>query len=232
PGDPGARERRDPVAASLLTRVARSHRTTPFVVLLAAYATTLARTGGLTDLVVGAPMHGRSHPDLADTVGMFVTTVPIPVRITPGMRLAELVAGLDAEHRRALDHQHFAFDELAAVRGARPGTRNPLFDAFLALQNMDIYAFAAGNLRARLELLPTGSPRFDLNLQAHDHPDRLVVDLEYAGDLYAPESATHLLDSVLAAVAELDTAPDGPVLRSPAVPDHADEADFDYGAVQ
>jgi amino acid adenylation domain-containing protein len=232
PGDTGARERRDPVAASLLNRVARSHRTTPFVVLLAAYATTLARTGGLTDLVVGAPMHGRSHPDLADTVGMFVTTVPIPVRITPGMRLAELVAGLDAEHRRALDHQHFAFDELAAVRGARPGTRNPLFDAFLALQNMDIYAFAAGNLRARLELLPTGSPRFDLNLQAHDHPDRLVVDLEYAGDLYAPESATHLLDSVLAAVAELDTAPDGPVLRSPAVPDHADEADFDYGAVQ
>ncbi|MFE6663308.1 amino acid adenylation domain-containing protein [Streptomyces sp. NPDC057697] len=231
PGDTGARERRDPVSASLLTRVARSHRTTPFVVLLAAYATTLARTGGLTDLVIGAPMHGRWHPDLADTVGMFVTTVPLPVRITPGMRLAELVAGLDAGHRRALDHPHLAFDELAAARGARPGTRNPLFDAFLALQNMDIYAFAAGSLRARLELLPTGSPRFDLNLQAHAHPDRLVVDLEYATDLYAPESAGHLLDSVLAAVAELDSAPDGPVLPPPAVPDHADEADFDYGAV-
>ncbi|MEV5202844.1 amino acid adenylation domain-containing protein [Streptomyces sp. NPDC053720] len=232
PGDTGGRERRDPVAASLLTRVARSHRTTPFVVLLAAYATTLLRTGGLTGLVIGVPMHGRSHPDLADTVGMFVTTVPIPVRTTPGMRLAELVAGLDAEHRRALDRQHFAFDDLAAARGGRPGTRNPLFDAFLALQNMDIYAFAAGNLSARLELLPTGSPRFDLNLQAHDRPDRLVVDLEYATDLYAPDSATHLLDAVLAAVEELDTAPDGPVLRSAAAPDHADEADFDFGAMQ
>ncbi|MFJ9559193.1 amino acid adenylation domain-containing protein [Streptomyces fuscichromogenes] len=232
PGDAGARERRDPVAAALLTRAARSHRTTPFVVLLAAYATTLVRTGSATSLVVGAPMHGRSHPDLADTVGMFVTTVPVPVRITPGMSLAGLVSDLDATHRRALDRQHFAFDALAAGRGVRPGTRNPLFDAFLALQNIAVYAYSAGNLRARLELLPTGSPRFDLNLQVHDRPDRLVADLEYAGDLYTPDSAARLLDSVLAVAAELDTAPDGPVLRGPAVPDHADEADFDYGAMQ
>lgn len=234
PGDVGDRVRRDPVAAEPLSRAARAHRTTPFVVLLAAYAITLARAGARDGLVIGVPMHGRWHPDLADTVGMFVTTVPVPVRITPGMRLADLVLELDATHRRALDRQQFAFDDLAAGRGGRPGTRNPLFDVFLALQNIDVYAYRARNLRADLEFLPTGSPRFDLNLQVHDRPEHLVADLEFALDLYTPESAAQLLDAVLAVIVELDTAPHAPVLPAPAAtdPDHDDEADFDYGALR
>jgi hypothetical protein len=233
PTDAGGRVRRDPVAARLAEKTARDHGTTPFVVLLAAYATTLARTGGLTDLVIGTPVHGRTHPRLADVVGMFVSTVPVRVTLTPATTLSELVAGLHDRHQDMLDHQGVAFDRLVHELGIRrPHARNPLFDAFFGLQNLDSYAFAAGGLTASLDFAHPGTTRFDLNLQVHVRPDGLVCDLEYSTELYERASADHLLDSVLLTLGEMTTAPDGPVLRRPAAHSYAGDADFDFGAVR
>ncbi|MFI8351552.1 amino acid adenylation domain-containing protein [Streptomyces sp. NPDC085596] len=233
PTDAGGRVRRDPVAADAVEKTARVHGTTPFVVLLAAYATALARIGGLTDLVIGTPVHGRAHHELADVVGMFVQTVPMRVRLDEDTTLGALVAGLRESHQDALDRGAVPYDRLVRELGAgRPGLRDPLIDAFLGLQNLDSYEFAEAGLTASLDFLHPGTTRFDLNLQVHVRPDRLVCDLEHSTELYERASADHLLDSVLLALDEIATAPEAPVLRRRAARTWASDADFDFGAAR
>ncbi|MGW3113685.1 amino acid adenylation domain-containing protein [Streptomyces sp. NPDC001091] len=233
PTDAGGRVRRDPVAADAVEKTARVHGTTPFVVLLAAYATALARVGGLTDLVIGTPVHGRGHHELADVVGMFVQTVPLRVRLEEDTTLGALVAALRESHQDALDRGAVPYDRLVRELGAgRPGLRDPLIDAFFGMQNLDSYEFAEAGLTASLDFLHPGTTRFDLNLQVHVRPDRLVCDLEHSTELYERTSADHLLDSVLLALDEIATAPEGPVLRRLTAGAYASDADFDFGAAR
>ncbi|MFD7882538.1 amino acid adenylation domain-containing protein [Streptomyces bauhiniae] len=233
PTDAGDRVRRDPVAADAVEKTARVHGTTPFVVLLAAYATALARVGGLTDLVIGTPVHGRTHHELADVVGMFVQTVPLRVRLEEGTTLGALVAGLRESHQDALDRGAVPYDRLVRELGVgRPGLRDPLIDAFFGLQNLDSYEFAEAGLTASLDFPHPGTTRFDLNLQVHVRPDRLVCDLEYSTELYERASADHLLDSVLLALDEIAADPEGPVLRRRTARTYASDADFDFGAAR
>ncbi|MYV43211.1 hypothetical protein GT030_31265, partial [Streptomyces sp. SID1328] len=233
PSDAGGRVRRDPVAADAVEKTARVHNTTPFVVLLAAYATALARIGGLTDLVIGTPVHGRTHHELADVVGMFVQTMPQRVRLEEDTTLGALVAELRESHQSALDRGAVAYDRLVRELGVgRPGLRDPLVDAFFGLQNLDSYEFAEAGLTASLDFLHPGTTRFDLNLQVHVRPDRLVCDLEHSTELYERASADHLLDSVLLALDEIAIAPEGPVLRRRTARIYASDADFDFGAAR
>lgn len=189
-----------------LRRVARECRTTLYPVLLAGYVTVLSRLTGQDDVIVGSPMNGRVHPDLDGVVGMFVSTVCLRARIGTNATMADLIGQLDARAREAQQHQWLPFDQLVERLGVpRDRSRNPLFDAFFALQNIEFYEFRKQQLAISVEILNVGTTRFDLNLQAYLRPDRLVLDLEYASDLIDASSARFLLDQYVQTVTEIET---------------------------
>ncbi|MEU5839557.1 amino acid adenylation domain-containing protein [Streptomyces diacarni] len=187
-----------------LCRVATAHGTTLYSVLLAGYVTVLSRLTGQDDLVVGSPLSGRIHPDLDAVVGMFVGTMCLRARLGENTTMAGLIGQLDARAREAQQHQAQPFDLLAGrLDAGRDPARNPLFDAFFALQNIDFYEFRKAGLELSLEMLNPGTTRFDLNLQAYLRPDRLVLNLEYAAELFDASSAQYLLDQYLQSLAEI-----------------------------
>ncbi|MFI6932804.1 amino acid adenylation domain-containing protein [Streptomyces sp. NPDC050287] len=196
------------------------HRTTAFSVLFAAWAATLARLSGRRDFVVGTPTSGRTRPEFADVVGMFVNTACLRVRLDEHTTLDALVAQADRLAGEALSHQGPPFPRLARRLGHEPERgRNPLFDVLFALQDIDFHVLHAADLTARTELLNPGTTRFDLNLQAYLRPDELRLDLEYATDLYDSSSAGLLLDEYLTTLDDLLTDPTAPVRRAqPATP--------------
>ncbi|MFC4057207.1 condensation domain-containing protein [Planomonospora corallina] len=60
-----------------LAEVARATKSSPFMVLLAAYSVLLHRSGGPTDIVVPTFTSGRLHGGFHDTVGSFFNFVPL-----------------------------------------------------------------------------------------------------------------------------------------------------------
>jgi non-ribosomal peptide synthetase component F len=128
-----------------------------------------------------------------------------------------------------MSHQNHSFDRLVEHLGVvRDPARNPLFDALFAYQDIEFYEFSKAGLEISLELLNPGTTRFDLNLQAYRRPDRLVLELEYASDLFAPASADYLLDQFLVALSELVDAPGTPVFPPTGNPAAVSAADFAF----
>ncbi|MFD7292175.1 amino acid adenylation domain-containing protein [Streptomyces sp. NPDC059897] len=211
---------------------AAAHAVTDFSVLLVAYATVLARISGQQDLVVGCPVSGRVHPDLDGVIGMFVNTLPLRLRIDDATTITELLGQSGREHRTALTHQAYPFEQLVRqLLPRRDLSRTALFDAFFALQNIDFYTFRKHGRRVRLTLPHQGTARFDLNLQAYQRPEGLCLELEYSTALFTRQSAATLLDQIVAATDEVLHAPDHLVLApvpaaapAPVVP----AADFAY----
>jgi len=208
---------------------ARRHRTTEFASLLAAYVAVLGRLTGQRDITVGSPVSGRVHPDFDAVIGMFVSTVCLRIHLDAESTMADLSAQVDKCSREALSHQSYPFERLVKqVAGARDPARNPLFDAFFALQNIEFYEFRKHDLDVSVELLNPGTTRFDLNLQAYLRPDRLVLDLEYATELFERSSADYILDQYLAVLTELVDSPGSPVYRAAIGTSMTSCPDFDF----
>ncbi|EPJ37148.1 putative Gramicidin S synthase 2 [Streptomyces afghaniensis 772] len=185
-------------------RCAAAHSVTDFSVLLIAYAAVLARLSGQRDIVVGCPMSGRVHPDLDRVIGMFVNTVALRLQIDDGATLGDLLAQAGREHRSGLTHQAYPFDRLVEqVAPQRDLSRNALFDAFFALQNIDFHVFRKHGRRVTVSLLHPGTSRFDLNLQAYQRPQGLRLELEYSTALFTQQSAESLLEQIVAALDEV-----------------------------
>ncbi|WP_405974469.1 amino acid adenylation domain-containing protein [Streptomyces sp. NBC_00988] len=116
-----------PVADAVRT-LGQQHGATPFMVLLTAFATLLARHSGQWDVPVGVPVAGRDRPELERTVGFFLNSLVLRCRLDPAL---DFTAALDAVRQTALAgfaHQDVPFERLVEeLRPERDPSRTPLY---------------------------------------------------------------------------------------------------------
>ncbi|WP_078893985.1 condensation domain-containing protein [Streptomyces sp. NRRL S-1022] len=109
---PTAPLRLGPATTVALTETARRHGASLFMLLLTAYAATLARFTGQRDFVVTVPVAGRSREELTRTVGLFVNTLPIRVDASGNPTLLELLRRVRLTCLEAYDHQELPYERM------------------------------------------------------------------------------------------------------------------------
>ncbi|MFE7619211.1 amino acid adenylation domain-containing protein, partial [Streptomyces sp. NPDC057496] len=202
--------------AARIRELAGTTGTTPFMVLQAALAVLLHRTGAGTDIPVGTPIAGRTDGAVEDVVGLFVNTLVLRTDLsgTPTFRQV-----LDRVRGTALDayaHQDVPFEKLVEVLAPeRSLARHPLFQVSLALQNLDDASAPVGDLPGlTAETVRTGrhAAKFDLSfvIAPSGPEDGMPGVLTYSTDLFDRGTAQGLVDRLLRVLEE--------VLASPAVP--------------
>jgi amino acid adenylation domain-containing protein len=108
--------------------LARQHRASPFMVLLAAWAALLSRLSGQADVVVGVPVAGRDLPELAPLIGMFVNQVVVRVDAAGEPSFAELLGRVRDTVLDAWEHQDTPFQLVVeALAPARERSVAPLY---------------------------------------------------------------------------------------------------------
>ncbi|MFB9329944.1 amino acid adenylation domain-containing protein [Paenibacillus aurantiacus] len=176
-----------------LTAFAAEQEATLYMVMLAAFSALLGRYGGAEDVVVGSPVAGRSSSQTQRVIGMFVNTLAMRSYPAPRKPFADYLREVRAMALGAYEHQHYPFEELVGrLRLARDFSRNPLFDAAFALQNMENPLPAWSGLQAEEYPLSHAVAKFDLALTAVPADGRIVCLLEYSRSLFKTETAERL----------------------------------------
>ncbi|MER5296523.1 amino acid adenylation domain-containing protein, partial [Streptomyces pharetrae] len=194
-----------------LTRVAREHRASLFMVLQAALAGLLSRLGAGTDIPLGTPIAGRTDDALDDLVGFFVNTLVLRTDVSGDPTFAELIERVRVADLDAYAHQDLPFERLVeAVNPERSLARHPLFQTMLNLNNagpveaLDEIAKLPG-LTVRHEPVETDRVKFDLGFSFAEAHSGLRGSLQYSTDLFDRETAQSIAERfvrVLVAVAE------------------------------
>lgn len=173
-----------------LREVAAGARTTPFTVLLAAFATLLGRYADTDDVIVGVPVAGRGGAGLDELVGCFTNTLPVRVDLSGAPSFTELVARTGRSLAADLDRPLVPFDRLvSALKLERDPARPPLVQAMLVFQNTPVAAPGPGAALGALVPTGTGTAKYDLTLSLTDGPRALDGELEYASTRFSQGQA-------------------------------------------
>ncbi|WP_419198059.1 amino acid adenylation domain-containing protein [Nocardia vinacea] len=158
-----------------LRRVAAEAAVTINTAVAAAWALNLRVSTGETDVIFGAAVSGRPPelPEVDQTLGMFLTTVPVRVPLEPTMTVRELLTGIQARHARMLEHHHIGLPEIHRSVGLPE-----LFDTAITFQSFPV------DRTALQELVDSAGLRVDelSGVDATPYPLILAVEPKQSED--------------------------------------------------
>ncbi|MBT0565916.1 non-ribosomal peptide synthetase [Williamsia sp. CHRR-6] len=226
---PGGRTVRtlDESVAAGLKALADNTSASLFHVTHAALAGLLTNRTGRPDLVIGAPVLGRSDPAWEPVVGMFVNTIALRTISRSGESIRDAVKRVRDTDLAASAHDELPYDVVArAVKPAHSGRQDPLISVLLVRQEV---AALSGDVMpptvVGVSVEPVIGPeallgaKFDLEVVIGQMPGRpLSLTLVHSGAVPA-DIAEDFIDELMALLGAAATNPDAPFpYRSAAAP--------------
>jgi amino acid adenylation domain-containing protein len=208
---------RSELAGELVSRtkqLARQSGTTPYVVLLAAAATLLARYTGRQDIPIACPATHRTRPELDSIIGFFVNTLALRFDLSGNPSFRELLQRARAIVTDALANQDIPFEKVVETLRSEP---NPSYPPLVQFSMVMLDAVNARPSLPGIQAAPFdfGNPiaRFDISLEMYESERGLDIFWIHSTSLFEPETiarmARHLQSLLDAATAD----PDRPVFE-------------------
>ncbi|MDT5284773.1 MAG: hypothetical protein QOJ20_5968 [Mycobacterium sp.] len=180
--------------ATGVKEVGRCAGATPYMTLLAAYATLLHRYSGQEDLLIGSPFGCRDRPGLEGLVGYIANPVVLRADLHGDPTFTSLLGRVKATVLGALAHQDYPFTLLVErLRPARDLSHTPLFQVSFAWEQPRRFKDGPGGTgvaadRAALDLktihVGQGGAPLDLMMQVADTDGEFTCALQYNTDLF------------------------------------------------
>jgi amino acid adenylation domain-containing protein/non-ribosomal peptide synthase protein (TIGR01720 family) len=205
-----------------LAGLARRHRVTMFMVVLAAFTVLLSRACGQLDVAVGTPVTGRRRPELEPLIGLFINTVVVRTDLTGDPDTSEVLSRVRDAVIDALTHQDVPLEQIIDELGlARDQTRHPLFQVMVNYVSDDDPQAAQATppdlpgVTASTFGDPPTTSQFDLRLVVRNGTDGLRGALQYRTDIFDPATAERLTGQFTAILAGMTAHPGRPAARLP-----------------
>ncbi|WP_158607944.1 non-ribosomal peptide synthetase [Nocardia panacis] len=199
--------------SAALTVVARSRRSSLFMLLHAALAVLFARSSGRADIALGTPVAGRGASELDSVVGMFVNTVVLRTEVRGAEAFTALLDRVRRADLEAFDNADVPFEQLVDVlEPTRSAARHPLVQVMLVFRNLAPVDLTLPDLRVEAIELDQQTSRFDLSVTVSERADGgLTVRFGYATDLFDRASIERLGQRWIRLLRGIAAAADAPV---------------------
>lgn len=205
----------DAVLAAGIRQRAAQLGTTPFSVLLMAYALLQASFTHEWRSHVGVVVSGRAEVELNDVFGMFVNTVIVPFALDAHGQVGTAIQTLAAQFLGTLDHQSYPFQAQLHHVQNRNDTVRPTLDALLAYQNIDYQKIdvAGGKFRSfceakKMAQFPQVIHVFDLVEQGYE------IQWEYCPQRFDADTIGVFTNNLLRILRRLINSPTSAALKT------------------
>jgi amino acid adenylation domain-containing protein len=193
---------------------------TPFMILLAAFASLLARYSGQDDIVVGTPIANRTRVEVEPLIGFFANTLVLRTDLSGDPTFRELAKRVREVALGAYAHQEVPFERIVeAVHPTRDMSRAPLFQVLFALQNLPNGKLNLPGLTLEPVVLHSGAAQTDVSLHVGRNQVGYAMALEYNTDLFEATTIRALGEHLVQLLEEVVRDPGQRILDIPILPE-------------
>ncbi|MHA3735612.1 non-ribosomal peptide synthase/polyketide synthase [Pseudomonas sp. Eth.TT006] len=158
---------------------------TPYMVIMSAWAMTLSRLSGQSEVVIGSPVANRTRAEIEGLIGMFVNTLALRIDTSDEPTGEALLTRVKAQTLQAQAHQDLPFEQVVEIcKPLRSLSHSALFQTLLSWDNNDGPALTLGDLTLEGMAGPSRFVKFDLSLTLGEHPSGIRGALNYATALF------------------------------------------------
>ena len=176
-----------------LRALGRQVQATPFMTLLAGFATLLHRYTGQSDVAVGTPIANRGRVELESLIGFFANTLVLRCELVGEPGFGALLARVRGMALDAYAHQDLPFERLVEeLQPERELGVNPLFQVMFQLQNVPLSRIELPGLELEPLEVERGAAMFDLTLALREEGQSFAGVIEYDADLFEPTTIARL----------------------------------------
>lgn len=191
-----------------LKTLSRTHGSTLYMTLLAAYQLLLHHYTGQEDILVGSPTSGRNEAELVGLLGYFVNPIVLRTKISGNLTFDKLLGQVRQTVLDAFTHQDYPFALLVErLQTVRDSSRSPLFQTMFVLQKAHLLheqgltAFTLNQTGAKMRLgelemeslaLEQKVAQFDLTLTMGEVDGKLAGSFEYNADLFDADTISRM----------------------------------------
>ncbi|HHU63230.1 MAG TPA: amino acid adenylation domain-containing protein [Clostridiales bacterium] len=170
----------------------KRNKTSIFIIFLSVLAVYINRTTENDDIVLGTPVLNRSNRREKDTVGMFVSTVPMRIKIQENINFKSFVKDVTRSWMGILRHQHYPYDLLLRDLRKKHKNVNNLYDILLSYQNAK-FDKSIGNYHEGTWHF-NGYQADSLYIHINDREDEgsLTIDYDYIAQVFNEKSIEYL----------------------------------------
>ena len=176
--------------SSKINEFCKEHKITPYVFFIALHAIYLYRVSGKEDFIIGTPLLNRKNRSEKDTIGMFVSTIPLRFRINQNTKLADLFTSIHGDTYSALKHQRYPYSELLNYAKEKEGYESNLFDTIISFQNvspdMDYVDYPINNF---WNLTSNQQSSFEFHITDHNNSGKYRLCFDFAEGVVSKDEA-------------------------------------------
>ncbi|GAB5525196.1 MAG: hypothetical protein Roseis2KO_30680 [Roseivirga sp.] len=177
-----------------LKSIAEGEGATLFMVLLTVYNVLLSRLSGQKDITIGTPVTDRPHADLNQIIGMFVNTLVLRNSVDDSLTFNELLAQIKSNVISCFDHKEYPYEEMVDdLNVERDTSRNPLFDIAFDYRNFEESRLELSGILLEPFDRAEAVSKFDLTLRAREAEDAILLDFEYATQLFREDTINQFI---------------------------------------
>lgn len=161
------------------------------MVVRAALATVLSRSGAGDDIPLASPTAGRGDSRYDDVVGYFVNPLVLRIDTSGDPTFRELLKRVRRTDLQGFTHQDMPIERLiTALNPPRSLAWHPLFQVMLAFQNLPEATLQLPGVDCEVVEADPGGAKFDLSFNVMERKDAegapagLTCFVEYSSDLF------------------------------------------------
>lgn len=115
----------------------KENKISPYVLFMTALSTYLYRIKNSNDFIIGTPVLNRANFKEKNTVGMFVSTLPLRVKIDEKQKFMDLAHNISSNTLTLFRHQKYPYEKiLDFVYKNNPNIHENLYNIVLSYQNV------------------------------------------------------------------------------------------------
>ncbi|MCC2442985.1 non-ribosomal peptide synthetase [Bacillus cereus] len=164
-----------------LKTLANEKNVTLYMLLLAAYNVLLSKYCNQEDIVIGTPMSGRVHPDIEQTIGMFVNTVALRNFPSSEKLFSEFLEEVKQNLLDAHEYENYPFGKLNLL--INEGV-SPLFSTMFLLERTSIVPSGDLGISVKSYDYSRETAKLDLVFAVTEKDQDMILHIQYRSDLY------------------------------------------------
>lgn len=195
------------------------NKITPYPLFLSALAMYINRVTDKNDITIGTPLLNRLNQCDRNTVGMFISTVPLRMQVNNSDSFSSLSGQVMELCSSVYRHHRYPYDHILKSVREKYGIIDNLYDVVLSYQNAKFMKCGNWDISTRWHFNGHQTNSLTIHINDRDDEGSLIIDYDYHENLYYDKEINflhqhllsllwHALDNPAKSICKLEMIPE------------------------